>query len=143
MTVRRLDARPMGAGPALAGVLAYASGSPAVGHPRPPGIYVLRFCTVNAPLSSVALLDFAAGRRLPSGFGVEVEEAIAQVHSPSGVTTEYKGESVTTDAPGLYHAEVTMLAEGAWQWEGQGWAGATLVTSTGIIPWQIGPAIKT
>ncbi len=112
---------------------------------HPPGIYVLRFCTVNAQLSSTALLDFTAGRGLPSGFAEPVETPIVWVKTPAGGESERSGGEIVTDAPGLYHTLVEMLEAGEWQWEGQGREGepSKLVSSTGVVPWLIGPAIKT
>lgn len=121
----------------------YAAVSPGGRPPHPAGIYALRFCTVNAELSSVALLNFAAGRGLPSGFAAAAEAPVIQVADPLGAVIEYTGSNVTTESLGIYHVLVEMLEEGEWKWEGQGWAGSQLVTSTGVIPWEIGPALRT
>ena len=110
---------------------------------HPPGLYMLRWCTVTSQLPGSALLEFAAARGLPSGFGQPVEAPKLQVVSPAGAESEYSGGQVTVDAPGLYHVPVLMLEEGEWVWEGQGWEAGQLVTSTGRVPWPIGPAIKT
>lgn len=107
---------------------------------KPPGVYLLSFCTVSAPLSQVALLAFAGGSGLPSGFADPVPTPVIQLRTPAGTRSE---PPVLTDADGLYHAVVEMLEEGEWQWEGQGWTNTEeLICSTGIIPWLIGPAIK-
>lgn len=110
---------------------------------HPPGVYLLRFCTLNRKLSRVDQLVFAAGDGLPSGAALPVEAPVVIVRKPSGALSEYKGSEVVSDGSGLYHVTVEMLEEGEWVWEGQGQTSAgALLTSTGEIPWLIGSALK-
>lgn len=123
--------------------VAYAYGAVIPGgKPRPAGLYLLRFCTVNAQLSSVALLAFAAGRGLPSGFAVPVGSPVIQVRNPAGMVVEYDGVKLATDSAGVYHTLVEMVEAGEWAWEGQGWDNGQLTASTGMLPLEIGPALK-
>lgn len=106
----------------------------------PAGLVTLRFCLSAYPLSSNARLAFAGGDGLPSGFGVKPASAAVWCKPPGEAT---KSTTAHEDAAGLYHAEVSATAEGEWQWEGQGLdSEGTLIGSTGLLTFTVGPALK-
>ena len=107
---------------------------------KPVGLVTLRFCFSAYQLSGNAQTTFAGDRGLPSGYGVKPASAKVWYKPPGEAAKEAAG---VEDSPGVYHAEVSALTAGEWQWEGQALNGEGVVTaSTGVLTFEIGTALK-
>jgi hypothetical protein len=76
------------------------------------------FCFTNRALTPTELFTFLNGGGLPAGVGVDQTTVKFDYAINNGPTQTLSGASISHDATGAYHANVTVTEAGDWKYRG-------------------------